>query len=101
MDRQRQVLEDMFFQSLSVPGWRVMEVTGDWVNRAVFLFQAKAQWYSLIMETELYGEVKICAGILISKSKFRLAESSETQNYLFELGCFKDKKENRKEHRPL
>lgn len=80
MDRQRQVLEDIFFQSLSVPGWRFMEVIGDW---AVFLLQAKAQWYSLIMETELYGEVKICAGILISKSKFSLAESSETQKNFF------------------
>lgn len=35
------------------------------------------------MKTELYSEVKICAGNLISKSKFSLAESSETQKNLF------------------
>lgn len=84
MDRQRPVLEDMFFQSLSVSSWRVMEVTGDWINnRAVFLFQAKAQWYSSIMEIKLYGAVKLCAGILIAKSKFSLGESSETQKKFF------------------
>lgn len=66
MSRQKQALEDMFSQPLNILCLRVTEVTGDWVNSIVFLFQARVKKYSLI-EMGLYSEVKICAGIFISK----------------------------------